>query len=337
MKNTERFFHQRLTLSEGAAVRNTIDFPLNKLITAIYLRVRATVTVGGSPTSYVAADNPILQLIQNIQFKVSGDGLAINAPALALYHLAAMKAGKLPRIDNASFNPNSGAAYAMSASIPLYFADPLMARPEDTLLDMSRYSSAELWVLMGAGTNTVKAGVGSGGTFTISAAECDIVIESIAGAPRDTMRPIFFPKVEVEGAPKNVASETQAKLTRATDRLLKRVIFSGTNGAAISRPFSGAGSALIVDQVSFGDERQYYDRQRYQADLADEFQVAYKVDAQTGLYVLDYTKDKSNLSAIPTGDKGDLRLEYTVGASAPATLTNAVSVVSETLNQLKAV
>jgi hypothetical protein len=182
----------------------------------------------------------------------------------------------------------------------------------------------------------VKAGVGSGGTFAVSAAECDIVIESVAGAPRDTMRPIFFQRIEVEGSPKNVASETQVKFTRATDRVLKRVMFSATNGAAISRPFSGAGSALIVEQVSFGDERQYYDRQRYQADIQDEFQTAYRLAAVTGLYVLDYTKDKSNLSAIPTGDKGDIKLDYTVGGSAPATLVNAVSTVSETLNQLKA-
>jgi len=336
MKNTERIYHSRMALTGGVAVRNTIDFPLNRLYAAISLRIKATVTVGGgTPTSYVSATNPVLQVIKNIMFKVSGDGIAVNAPGVALYHLAALKLGKLPRIDNASFNPNSKAAYAMSVNIPLLFVDPRMARPEDTILDMSRYSSAELFITMGDGTDVVAPGVGSDGTFTLSAMTADIVIEGPTGAPRASMRPIFFQKIELEGSPKNTASDTQVHLMRATDRLLKRVLVGSNTYGTVSKPFSGVASSAILDQVSFGDERQYYDRQRYDEDILDENQAAYQVDTQTGIYLLDYVKDKSNLSTIPTGDKGDLKLEYTIDASAPATGTNMVSTVSETLNLLK--
>ena len=210
-----------------------------------------------------------------------------------------------------------------------------MLRPEDTLIDMSRETGMDLFVTLGAGTDGVCAGVGSGSTFAISAATCDIEIESIAGAPRDSVRPYFFQQISVEGSPKNVASDVTAQLTRSSDRLLKRVFLFAGNGGAISRPFSGAGSLLIVDTASFGDGRQYYDKNRYAAQIADENQAAYQVAAQTGLYVLDYVKDASNFSAIPTGDKSELKLEWVNSASLPGTLLNSVSVVSETLNKLK--
>lgn len=334
-KNTERFFHSRLALTEGVPVRNVVDFPLNKLYTMLRLRISATVTVGSAPTNYVAATNPILALIRNIMFKVSKDGISYNVPGAAAYMLAAMKMGKLPRIDNASFNPNSAAAYAMSVDIPLLFVDPLMARPEDTILDMSRHTMAELYVQIGAATDCLKAGVGSGGTFALSGLSCDIEYETLAGAPRDTVRPLFFQQVTVEGSPKNVASETSALFTRSSDRLLKRVMFATTNGGAVSRPYSGVASSAVVDEVSFGDGRTYFDKSRKDEQIQDEFQTSYTLDAQTGLYVLDYVKDGSNFSAIPTGDKAELKLEYTVDGSAPAG-TNILSPFSETLNALKA-
>lgn len=337
MKNTQRLYHSRLTLASGVPVANTINFPLNRLYNAIWLRIKATVTVGGgTPASYVSATNPILQLVKNIQFKVSGDGnIAVNAPGVALYHLAAMKLGKLPRIDNASFNPNSKAAYAMSVSIPLLFADPRMARPEDTCLDMSRYSSAELSILMGDGTDVVAPGVGSDGTFTVSAMTADIVIDGPTGYPRESLRPIFFQKVELEGSPKNTASDVMVHLMKAPSRLLKRVLIGSNTYGTISKPFSGVASSAIIDTLSFGDDKEYYDRQRYDEDILDENQTMYQVDAQTGIYLLDYVKGKSNLDSIPTGDKGDVKLEYTIDANAPATGTNIVSTVSETLYEME--
>lgn len=336
IKNVERTFHSRLTLQEGASVQNSVPFALNKLYTAIYLRIKATVTVGaGGDGNYVAATNPILNLIRNIQFKVSGDGLAYNISGAAAYWLAAMKMHKVPRIDNASFNPNAAAAYAMSVSIPLFFIDPLMGRPEDTILDMSRYTTADLYVAMGAGLDCTKAGVGAGAAFTLSAMTCDIEVETLAGEPRNSARPYFFQQVESEGAPRNVASDTSVVLGRAAGRMLKRVMLYTSNGGNVSRPFSGVASSAILDKVNFGDSNKFFDKDRSDEAIQDENQLTYKVDAATGLYILDAVKDKSNFSAIPTIESPDLKLGYTVDAAAPAG-TNIVSVVSETVNRLKA-
>jgi hypothetical protein len=63
-------------------------------------------------------------------FKVSKDGIIYNIPGHAAYFLAAIKSGKLPRINNASYDPNTAAAYAMSVDIPLFFVDPLMVQSE---------------------------------------------------------------------------------------------------------------------------------------------------------------------------------------------------------------
>ena len=331
---TERHFHSRMDLAQSVTTRNKVDFPLNKLITAINLRFSFVVTVGGTAINYVAATNAALQFVKNIMFKTSGDGIAINAPAAALYYRAALLLGMLPRIDNASYDPAAEAAYTFSFSLPLLFCDPRMARPEDTILNMARYSGAELFITMGDGTEGSKVGVGSGGTFAISSATCDIELETIAGAPRPSMEPLFYQKVEIEGSPKNIASDSTATLNRSADKLLKRVMFYTANGASVSFPFGGVASALVAENVSFGDGRQYFDKSRYVAQITDENQTAYKVAAQTGLYVLDYVKDGSNFSAIPTGDKSELKLEWTAGASAPA-LVNTVSVLSDTLNKLK--
>lgn len=336
LKYTERMFHSQLALISGVSVPNVVEFKLNKLYTALHLRISATLTVSaGGDGNYVSATNPILALIRNINLTVSGDGICYNIPGTAAYHLAARKLKVAPRIDNASFNPNAAASYVMSVHIPLLFADPLMARPWDTILDTSRYSSMNLSVQMGAGTDAVCAGVGTGATFTLSAMTCDIETETLPGAPRASARPWFFAQYTVEGAPKNVASETSATIMRAQDRLLKRLLVVTTNGGAVSRPCSGAGSSAIMDIVQFGDGSTYFDKDRRDEAILDENAIEYRVATTAGVYLIDYVKDKFNTSALSTGDKAELRLGYTVSAAAPATLVNMVSVISETLNKLK--
>jgi hypothetical protein len=335
IKHTETKFHSRITLSPGVPVEATKEFVYNKSYVALWLRISATVTVTGSGSNYVAATNPILALIRNIKFQVSSDGIMYNVPGVAAYHLAAAKLNKYPRIDNGGYAPNTPAAYVMSVSIPLLFCDPRMNRAEDTILDASRYTSMTLAVTIGDGSECQAIGVGTGATFAVSAATCDIETETYPGAPRASMRPIMFQQIIVEGQPKNVASETSATITRASDRLLKRILLVSTNGGVVSKPCGGVGSSAIMETINLGDDSENFAYLRRDEAVLDENEVEYKRLATAGVYILDMVKDRWSTSAMPTGNKSILKVDYTVDGAAPATLTNMVSVVTETLNKLK--
>ncbi len=337
MKQTERQYLGQIALVSGAPAVQTFDFPKSELIHTIWLHIKATLTTTGAGTNYVAMANPILELINNIEFKVDRDGHSHRAPAKALYMAALVKYGVLPRIDNASYAPNTPAAYAMSVSIPLMFSDPKALRPEDTALAMDRYTTALLYVTLGAATDANKAGVGTGTTFALSGATCDVEIEKYAGAVRATVRPIVFPVWEIEGSAKNIASDALISLQRSGTRAIKRLFAFVGNLAVLARPWSGNGSNAEVASFQFESDQRVYDYARTDEAILNEMKLFYGMtaaDFQAGLFVFDYVKDGSTLSAIATGDKGRLELKF-VAEGSPTAGINCVSCLTEAVHQLQ--
>lgn len=338
MKQTERIYLGRTTLAPGTPTRMQNDFPLGQMWHRLMLRFTGSIVVGGSGSGAVAFANPILELLNNIQLKTDVDGNIINAPAKALYLLAAHKYGTLPRIDNGSFDPNTAATYNFSVNIPLDFSDKRMLRPEDTLIFSGRYTRVDLYATLGAAANVLKTAPTSGNlTYTLGAFTMDVELEKQAYS--ESLLPKFLPRFEVEKSYQNVANGTTIDFGRAFDKAVKRVyLFASALGATATaaRNYQGDGSNSVISKVGFKDENKYYDITRYDEAILDTEKLdrGWDENLPAGHYVLDYVTSGDSEDAISTGDKGTLQVEYEVDAAPPAG-TNLITACSEALIMLK--
>lgn len=330
----EREYLGQFTLAASRQTRQTFDFPLGERVRAMYLRIAATATIAASPVGGVAYEDPLLELIQNIQLEVDRDGLLVNAPAKALYYYAHAQQGAAPSMDEASFAANTAAAYAMSVCIPILFDDPNSLRPEDTTLATDRYSSMALRITLGAGSDMLSTAHSSGGGITLSALTCDVEWEKEAGPVRKDARPILVSKLAMEAAPIDTATETLVKLTRDPSRAIRRAVLWASNLGAASKPWSGNGNDAILNTIQMASNQRQHDRARLDSQVADETKLAWKFQTRpTGLYILDYTRDRSILSSLPTGDKSKLQIEITEDAANPAG-QNLLSVMTHAVEEL---
>jgi len=337
MKQTEIIYLGDTQLVAGAPKRMQNDFPLGQIWHRIFLRFTGSVVVSGSGSGAAAFANPILELLNNIHLKTDVDGNIINAPAKALYLLAANKYGTLPRIDNGGFDPNTAGTYNMSVSIPLDFTDQRMQAPNDTLIFSGRYSRVDLEATLGAANDVIKT-AGSGtlayalGTFTMS-------VELEKQAYDESLLPKYLPRFEVEKSYQNVTAGTTVDLGRAFDKAIKRVhIFATSLGATAlqSRNCQGDGSNSVLSKLAFKDENKYYQIGRSDEAVLDEMKLdrGWDENLPAGHYVMDFVKPGLNSDAISTGDKGTLQFEYEKDAAPPAG-NNLVTVCSEALVMLK--
>jgi len=337
MKQTEIIYLGDTTLVPGSPKRMQNDFPLGQMWHRIFLRFTGSITVGGAGSGAVAFANPMLELINNIHLKTDVDGNIINAPAKALYLLAANKYGTLPRIDSGAFDPNTAGTYNMSVSIPLDFTDQRMQTPNDTLIFSGRYSRVDLEATLGAALDVIKV-LGTGSlTYTLGAFTMSVELEKQAFA--EELLPHYLPRFEVEKSYQNVASGTTVDLGRAFDKSIKRVhVFATALGATASqsRNCQGDGSNAVIAKLAFKDENKYYQIGRSDEAVLDEMKLdrGWDENLPAGHYVLDFVKPGLNGDAISTGDKGTLQFEYEKDSSAPAG-NNLVTVCSEALVMLK--
>jgi hypothetical protein len=312
------------------------DFPLGQIWYRLMLRFSGNVVVTGSNGIWAAFANPVLELLNNIQLKTDVDGNVINAPAKALYLLAANKYGTLPRIDNGSFDPQVAGTYPMSVSIPIDFRDQRMVRPEDTALFSGRYSRVDLYATLGAALDVIKT-AGANSTFALSGWTMDVELEKIAFD--EASLPRFLPRFEIEESYKVTTAGTIINIGRAFDKALKRVyVFCSSLGATVSpsKNYQGDGSNSVITKLGFKDENKYYDITRFDEAILDEMKIdrGWDENIPAGQYVLDYVKDGMNESALSTGDKGTLQVEYEADGAAPAGV-NIITACTESLIMLK--
>jgi len=321
-------------LSASTVNRQTFNFPLGELIYGLHLRIAATLTVGSTPSGGVAYEDPLLEIIQAVRLEVDRDGVLVNASSKALRLLAQILKGTAPNMDEANFAANTAGAYAMSCHIPIYFADPRMARPEDTALATDRYSTMALSITMGAGSDALSTAHTSGGGITLSSMTCDVEWVRLRGPIPDGARPIVAQKIAQEGSPFNPSNTTRLAFQHTPKRALKRVLIGAYNLANASRPWSGNGSNSILSTLQLESDEGLHEDNRRAAQVQDEGKLEYGQESwPEGLYTLDFVDDGSTFSALSTGDKS--RLELVISqASSPPSGTNNVSVVAQAVEEL---
>lgn len=316
----------------GAALNNSgqgsfsREFPMGEGWYAAYLRFNLTVVIGTGAGPVAEGE---LLYIKNVLLKTDRGEILCNLPGRALYKIATVLHGTAPQKDAIA-----AASATYRVTLPIIFADMLMLRPEDTILDTSRYNSVSLQVTLGALTDLFTAP----GTATL-ATTLDVDIERSNGVlpgdpnkPGDGGRPIAHVNFDSR-PPVDAASSQFIDIERSAEMSVKRLfVHSGSSGTA-GVPWSGANADTIQNVIQVKHQNGFIEKDRIHVMVLDKNKMDYALETRlAGVEVYDFVKDRSIASALATADKSVLQYTWT-NAAAPA--NSIVTLTQEAVRTLK--
>jgi hypothetical protein len=317
----------------GAALNNagqtafSREFPMGEGWYAAYLRFNETVVIGTGAGPVAEGE---LLYVQNVLLKTDRGEIICNLPGRALYKIATVLFGTAPQKDNIA-----AASATYRVTLPIVFADMLMLRPEDTILDTSRYNSISVQITLGSVSNLFTAP----GTATV-ATTVDVDIERSNGVlpgdpakPGDGGRPIAH--VNYDSRPPVDANSSQfIDVERSAEMSLKRAyVHSGTAGTA-GVAWSGVNSDVVQNVTQLKHQNGYIEKDRIHAMVLDKNKMDYSLETRlAGVEVYDFVKDRSIASALATADKSVLQYTWTNQAGIPA--LSIVTLTQEAVRTLK--
>lgn len=295
------------------------DFPMGQGWYKLNLRINLALTVGTGSGPITEGE---LIFIKKILFRTDRGETICNLPARALYHIAQFLSGTLARKDAIA-----AATATYRVNIPIYLADRRMLRPEDTILDTARYSSVRLELQMG----TVADLLGAVGTSSVLVT-ADVEIEHSASPLPENAQPIFHVSY-FDPPPQDPSVQTFIDHDRSHDLSYKRLYHFSSSSADSGSGFTGAAADDEVDKMSLKDHEGFIIQERFWEMIQDQNKEEFGIETlQTGWAAFDLVPDRSNMSALFTGDKARLQSRWdneTVAAS------DQVSVAVEGLRTLK--
>lgn len=303
------------------------EFPMGEGWYKMMLRIGISVVIGTGTTPIAESE---LLFIKGVMLKTDRGELLCNLPGRALYKIAVIKAGSPPRKD-----AMAAATAVYYVNLPIIFVDWRTVRPEDTVLDTSRYSSVSLQITLG----TVADLFTVVGTSSVTAT-LDCEIERSYG-------PLPFPDENGNGGgkplfhisydyrpPVDASVNLYIDLERSPDMSVKRYyVHSGTAGTA-GVPFSGANSDAIQSVINLKDQNRFIQKDRAHAMIRDHNKDQYSLESVlTGIEVFDFIRDGSLASALATADKSVLQYAWTNQGGVAA--LSIVTCVAEMIRTLK--
>lgn len=332
-----RGYVERPNLITGAALNNagqtqfSKEFPMGEGWFMMMLIVNIAVTIGTGAGPVAEGE---LLFIKNVLLRTDRGEIVCNLPGRALWKLGALKNGSLPYKDAIA-----AATATYRVHLPIFFCDPeggpyQMLRPEDTILDTSRYNSVSLQVTLGSTSDLFTAP----GTATV-ACTLDLEVERTFGVlPGDPAklgdggRPIGHINYDIR-PPVDASATQNIDIERSSEMSLKRLYLhtgsSGTGGVA----WSGANADTIIATVTVKDQSRFIEKER----LWRAIQYQNKLDSAletvlSGVAAMNFVADKSSASAMATADKSVLQVTW-VNAAAPA--NSIVTLTQEAMRALK--
>lgn len=309
----------------GAALNNSgqvtfsREFPMGEGWYGVYLRFNLAVVIGTGAGPVTEGE---LLYIKNVLLKTDRGEILCNLPGRALYKTATALSGTAPQKDNIA-----AASATYRVTLPIFLADWLMLRPEDTILDTSRYNSVSLQVSLGSVSDLFTAP----GTATVTTT-LDVDIERSNGVlpgdknkPGDGGRPIAHINWDFR-PPVDAASSQFIDIERSAEMSLKRLfVHSGTSGTA-GVAWSGANADTIQNVTQIKHQNGFIEKDRIHAMTLDKNKMDYALETRlAGVEIYDFVRDRSILSALATADKSVLQYTWTnqggVGANSIVTLT----------------
>ena len=316
------------TLNASAQTPFSKEFPMGEGWFAMFITINLTIVIG---TGAGPATEGELLIVKNVLLRTDRGEILCNLPGRALFKLAALKNGALPYKDAIA-----AASATYRVNLPIYFSDPegphKMLRPEDTILDTSRYNSLSLQVTLGGLSDLFSAP----GTATL-AATMDVEIERSFGVlpgtkPGDGGKPIGHVNYDFR-PPVDANSVSFIDIERSAEMSLKRLyLHTGASGTA-GVPWSGTNSDSRLDKVTIKDQSRFIEKER----LWESIIYQNKLDSQlesvlTGVACFNFVKDGSIASALATADKSVLQATFTNDTAAA---NNIVTLTQEAIRTLK--
>jgi hypothetical protein len=316
----------------GAALNNSgqvafsREFPMGEGWYAAYLRFNFAVTIGTGAGPVTEGE---LLFVRNVLLKTDRGEIICNLPGRALYKIATVLHGTAPQKDAIA-----AASATYRVTLPIIFADMLMLRPEDTVLDTSRYNSVSLQVTLGPLTDLLTA---PGTATVVSTLDVDIersngVLPGDPNKPGDGGRPIAHINYDSR-PPVDAASSQFIDIERSAEMSLKRIyVHSGSSGTA-GVPWSGTNADTIQNVVQVKHQNGFIEKDRIHTMILDKNKMDYSLETRlAGVEVFDFVKDRSVASALATADKSVLQMTWS-NAAAPA--NSIITLTQEAVRTLK--
>jgi|SRR5882724_1653874 len=295
-------FRSRALTIGGPTTFQGQDFPYGEAWLRMILRINVALVVGTGTTALAEA---LMRVVRAIQFQTDRSEIICNgAPGRLLYKIGVSKAGTPPDLDTFA-----AASATYSIMMPIWFADPLMLKPEDTILDTRRYNSVVLRVTMG----TVADLLGTVGTSSITAT-VDCYIERLKGRLPDEIRPLFYQEYGFRG-PVDPTTVLSLDLERANDLSYKRLYhFAGNTTTAAGVPFSGDAANAVTSDITLDDGATPPVLNNLFDVMQRQNREDYSLETRlNGWGIIDLVRDGSHQSAVYSGDRARLQEKWTTG------------------------
>jgi hypothetical protein len=289
-------------LTNGSITRFSNQFPLGEGWYNLSLRFNHTLTVG-TGTTPLSENN--LRVIRTITLRTDRSEFVCNVVSgRALYRWDQLLRGTAA-LSTAVAASNG----TYSTLINIWFVDPLAQKPEDTILNTSRYSAVTLEV----GLGTVSDLLGTVGTASV-ASTLDCYVERTKGPLPQKVRPLLFTEYGVR-VPVDPNSTQTIDLERASNLAYKKMMaFACNTTTVVGVPFSGDASDAILSDVTIDhDGGRPFETILHSALNARNKQDYSLEAAVVGQDIFDFVRDGSLNSMLYSGDKSRLRFLWANG------------------------
>jgi hypothetical protein len=276
---------------------------------AMWIHIAVVVTIG---TGTGVISDGLLRLVKKILLKTDRGELICNLPGRALFYIATYRMGVRPQLTTLA-----AASATYDIYLPIFFTDEDMIRPEDTILDTSRYKSVDLEIQLGGVADLFS----TVGTSSITAS-VDVDVERTYGALPPEAKPLYFVNYDSR-PPQDASVNPNIELEKSPDLSYKRLfLFTGASGAA-GIPWSGDANDTYPQRTNIQDQDRFIEKDRIHTFVqALNKSIAQLETVLPGVEIYDFTMDKTIFSALSSGDKSALQLALTQsGAAANAIMT----------------
>jgi hypothetical protein len=298
-------------LNIGGGTSFSKEFRLGQGWYAMWLHFAFVFTVG---TGTTALSDATLRIIRKIFFKTDRGELICNVGARPLFYRNAYVQGTRPGIT--TFAAANGTYHVW---VPIYFVDWEMKRPQDTILDTSRYESMDLDIQLG----TVADLLGTVGTSSVTAS-LDIDIERSYGKLPDKAKPHYF--IQYDNRPPQDASvNPNIELEKSPDLSIKRLYFwTGDTGIA-GVPWSGNANDTYPVKTNIQDQDRFIEKDRGHLQVQNFNKVDQSLETVlAGVEVYDWVREGAITQALSTGEKSQLQLQLTQSGAAANSIITAM-------------
>ena len=178
-----------------------------------------------------------------------------------------------------------------------------MLRPEDTILDTSRYQSLDLELQLGPVSDLYA----TPGTATYTAT-LDVDVERTYGALHPGAKPSFFISYD-HRPPQDASINPNIEMEKSADLSYKRLyLFTGDTGIA-GVPWSGNANDTYPTKTNIQDQERFIEKDRKHPTVQAQNKTDASLETQlAGVEVYDFVKDMSITAALASADKSALQL-----------------------------